>query len=247
VLWAKDNGSSNFWWNRNYCWDDENFDSNGSFVDDDDENSRQNVNNEQCSAALFNMQSGLQVSGTSMSTAANQPTFLSSSFPDSATNFPDQTNYEVRIKKQGSSGQCYIGKAGLWVTLNPLVKGEVYYRVSKGYSWSIPNAHTDTSRIYLDLGLFSAGNVSTYYETTGYGSSGSNLAINMRDGGTNDSGSSSSAISCGSTSSALGNSRGRYRSSACSGVVNGHRYYHGITSGSGSFYSGSSCMVVNFK
>lgn len=155
-------------------------------------------------ASLFNATDSTQVTASEITTTSASPTLVSASFANNATNFDDLDEFEVRIKRSANTGQ--IHKAGLWVKLTNLTKGEVYRRISLSFdseattTWAHQRIAIDTD-YYKMLTVSPNTTTNTYLEVCGNRASGT-LAVDVRDEGTSDTSVAGSTV--GGSSTTLG-------------------------------------------
>src|SRR5205823_152615 len=94
------------------------------------------------SVSLFNNSTAQQVTSSEFTQALPSPILTQVPFSvqisDSDPNFTDLSRYEVQLKNDQASGGCggnncytFIARAGIWIRLQNLTRGEVYYRLSR--------------------------------------------------------------------------------------------------------------------
>jgi hypothetical protein len=208
-----------------------------------------------CKTGLFNKTTGSSspVNGSELSTTSNSPVLLSASFSNSAGGFIDNNLFESRIKSTTDTGHhCMIAKAGLWLKLDNLSRGEVFYRTGKPMSHAKYSNVNSTNRILLDATLFGDPDVDIFQETSGYItpslSSSSDATLFLATTGTSDIGISgaSELTGCSISSADLGFSRTRVRSAACTGWTNGDRIVLKTIISGGVLSTSSIFTVVKF-
>jgi type II secretory pathway pseudopilin PulG len=175
-------------------------------------------------AALFNRTTGLAVAGASVTSSGIGYGLQTVSFADTATNFADASDYELRISTSNAAQTAYVVKAGLWIALANLGTGEVFYRVGRGYTGSTSAVTLDSQRAFISTANFR--NPTAYAEGVGLSSSSTGTVLSLVDSGTNDSGTTGSTV----TGSALtwGTAKSRQRSSSALTLTAGDRFFDTI-------------------
>ncbi len=172
--------------------------------------------------ALFDKSAGLIVADSEISSSGvSDPTLFTKSFSDSATNFTNLHDFELR--GQDGNSNLRVARAGLWVKLESLFKGEVSYLATRSFS---SDGVAGYQRALIDTSLFS--NPSVLLEASGYREFSSPHLVELRNHGVNDTASGGTSAINGSmiTLDADGNSNeiSRARSAALSGITSGDRY-----------------------
>ena len=143
------------------------------------------------SAALYDETANAAVAASTVTTTSSTPVVVTASFSNTTSGFVDSDQYSVRIKSASSGSTGYLVRAGLWVKLTDLSKGEVYYRVAKTSSWSATTgngANQEESRVLLNTALFSTPTF--YYELTCGLQNTSPIQIRLWNQSTSDTGTS---------------------------------------------------------
>lgn len=183
------------------------------------------------------------VTGSTATTTSTTPTLLSASFANNATNFTDNSEFQVKISNT-TGATTYIYKAGIWVKLTNLSKGVVQYRVGRYKEInSGSTAYRDQSRVYIDTTVFKKPKF--YYEDVGQCSVASCATTGLYDNGTNDKGTTSPTLVT-SSSNTPGTSFARTRGSQIS-LTSGDRFYGGYTYSSGTYKNVTGFLVVTFS
>lgn len=193
-------------------------------------------------ASLFNVTDGTQVTASELTHTGNTTKTLktSSGFAANATNFADAKNYEVRIKNSNGATNTGLHRACLYITLNPITKGESYYRV--GNSASRTSAQkTGDERQQIVTNSFS--NPICYHESTLYMSAAGTADDRVFDAGTSDTATTGSNV--GNSTLTAGGSKAVQRSGAIT-LTSGNRYIYNITRTSGTIDVSDQCVVVAF-
>lgn len=170
------------------------------------------------------------------------------SFGTGATNFPDNTDYEVRLAQNGG-GTASLVKAGLWIQVTDIRKLQTFYRTG-GYLSTLDPHEWVENRQQIDQSLFSGTSmsVSPYFEVVGFLPAGTSLSASLSGNAANDSGTSGLSTVSGSSSSistGTATSKTRTRSSALS-LTNGDRYLsHSL--GSSAEKHTSSGIILEFN
>lgn len=113
-------------------------------------------------ASLFN--GNTQIADSELTTSFSAPTLVSAPLANNAANLTDGSDISVRIK---GGGAMVIQKAGIWVKLTNLSKGEVYRRVLAGGAYTNAGASSQTmlyQRALVDLANYSSP--SAFFEST---------------------------------------------------------------------------------
>jgi hypothetical protein len=194
------------------------------------------------SIALYNRNSSTIVKASEATvTATTAPQLVSKSFADLATGFNDTAVFDVRIRSSSDSFTTYVARAGLWVNLNNIVRGEVYYRIDR--------QRGNLASTYFAQGraLLSSVNFSTplfYFEGTGYNTSASESAYTLENHGSNEVGTAGTTNVTGSTVT-FGTTKARVRS-ALFNITNDNRYIgrHIRTAGTSALTNAN--VVVSF-
>jgi hypothetical protein len=163
-------------------------------------------------AALFNRSTGLAVAGASVSSNSGTFSLQQTSFADTATNFPDLTEYELRLSSTSALQSAQIAKAGLWIQLASLGSGEAYYRTARTYTGTVTPTYTNGQMALINTNLFS--NPTIYEEGVASSSSATGTVLSSVDAGTSDAATSGSIVS----SLTWGTTKSRQRSASLSWV-----------------------------
>lgn len=142
-------------------------------------------------AALHRVSDGAKVDGAEVSLYGSTITLIDTSFSDTATNFSDGAEFELKIKTSVAGQNAHLGRASLYVSLTDLSRAEVLYRVSR------QNAETAAEdiveqRALLITSLFTSPAV--YFEATGSCADDAPVLF-LRDHGANPSGTGGSDVS----------------------------------------------------
>jgi prepilin-type N-terminal cleavage/methylation domain-containing protein len=192
------------------------------------------------SAALYDRTSGLAVNGAVVTSTSNALGIQDVSFADTATNFSDQDEFELRIKSSSVLQQAVVAKAGLFIALSSLGSGEVYYRTAKNYTGTA-SVNLDSQRVLLNTSLFS--NVSAFAETVCSSTTASGTSVSLVDALTTDSGTTGTAVTGSSLTAAT--TKSRQRSGALS-LTSSDRFIDKITTTSATSNVSSGVVVVQF-
>lgn len=186
------------------------------------------------------------VTGSDATTTATVPTLVSASFANSATNFTDNSNFQVSTYHTDAATDSLIYKAGIWVKLVNLSKGSVLYRVGRGESVTAGTTvvYRPESRALINTSVFSRPKV--YYEDTAKCSAASCASTSLYDNSTNDSGTTSPTLVTSSTSTPSGTVYARTRSPEIT-LTSSDRFYAGYTRVSGTYTFVNAFIVVNFS
>jgi len=162
------------------------------------------------SVSLFNFTDNTQISGSEVThTGTAGITRVSSTFATTETNFDDLDEFEVRFKiTSGTTNRLF--RADLYITLTNLTKAEVLYRFGRANPDVVVTETLPHSRILIDDDKFTSPTY--FHDATGWESVAGTVTVDLKDDGTNDSGTGGSAVS-GSPIAFDSASRGRKRSS----------------------------------
>jgi hypothetical protein len=177
------------------------------------------------SVALFNQTSGNAVTGAVASLAGSSLGLATVSFANTATNFTDGSNFELRLMTNNSAGTAYVYKAGLWVTLTNLSKAQIKYRVARLVDDVASGDASAAQRIYIDPSRFT--NPKFYSEFSGNPTGATATYDVYLRSSTNDV-STPGTVVPDSTISLTGGTRARYRSGEFS-ITAPIRYLWGYT------------------
>jgi hypothetical protein len=140
--------------------------------------------------ALFNHDTGQQVTGAEASLYGDVIKVVDTSFADTAGNFTNGSKFELKIRSSVSGQRADLGRASLYVRLTNLSKAEVLYRVSHRNTGTAAEDIVE-QRTLLDTSLFT--NPEVYFEASGYClDNGERLFL--RDHGANVSGTGGSDV-----------------------------------------------------
>ncbi|MGZ3800979.1 MAG: hypothetical protein ACXVCA_11515 [Bdellovibrio sp.] len=196
-------------------------------------------------ASLFNATNGLQISSSEVSAVSTTPVLVSSSFADSASNFNNLDNMEVRIKAPAGIG--YIYKAGIWVKLTNLTHAEVYFRDLLAVGWNPGNVAQDIPhyRFIFDSTRFS-GPLSIFHELVSSADAGTSCSLSVYDNGFDDIGFSASLVA--NSSLPISSSTLTRQRSPSLGLTSNHRFsaYLSANSGPGNCYVVNSFVIMSF-
>ncbi|MEK7705014.1 MAG: EGF domain-containing protein [Myxococcota bacterium] len=192
-------------------------------------------------AKLFNLQTGVAAGGSVSTTSATPVLLTSASFADNAANFTEGDDFGVKIGAL-TCGYGAIYKAGLWLRLVPLRRGEVCYRVSAEYGLLPPTpplGYYDFHRHAVELTAFSNPVASFQWDAWRGGSSGT-TTIGLTDCGANDVG--ACTLIAAATLGATFADYALLRSPPLS-LTSGNRF---AVAGLGSYYLRNACLFVGF-
>lgn len=135
-------------------------------------------------AELYNTSTSTDVASSVVSTTGTAFTLVSTDFSDSATNWSDGNEFEVKIK---SSGTYYaqISKACLYLRLTNLSKYQLYWRVGGYIAATTSAVSQDSWRAKIDINSYTSP--TTYFEATGRCADNA-TGISLMHDTTNDSG-----------------------------------------------------------
>jgi hypothetical protein len=108
--------------------------------------------------ALFDNTTGTQVAGSTTATSSKTPQLMTASFASTAPGLVDGDVYGVRMQSP-DGGTIALCKAGVWVSLAPLTRGEVFYRTGAYASGIAADLIMREWRVWLDLSRFSNATV----------------------------------------------------------------------------------------
>jgi hypothetical protein len=194
-------------------------------------------------ASLFNQTDNTQIAESEVTHTGdtNKALVTSGAFAGNVTNFHDADTYEVRIKTNNASNSNQIYRACLYLNMNPIVKGEIHYRVGKSatYSSGIANG---SNRHFITTASFSSPVL--YHDATIYYSSSGTMTCYVKnvtntDSGTTGSDATNSGLTPGST-------KALQRSSAITGTNSGDRFIYDFVRTSGTCVISSQSVVVAF-
>ena len=145
-------------------------------------------------AALFDRVNNLELAGANTAvTGSTALTFRQTSFAGNATNFNDGDTLQLRLKSNNTLYTTRIYKAGLWLKLKYLKKGEFYVRLLNRRilttTLSLPDA-----RYLWDAGAWS--NPTVYFETNNRLGT---TSVSLLNHSTNDTGITAPTTVAGST------------------------------------------------
>jgi len=163
-------------------------------------------------------------------------------FGDNAANFADLGEYELRIRSSGALFTASVARAGLYVKLENLGRGEAYYRLART-STGIASAYFDGMRALINPASFS--NPLVYAEAVGYASAAGVNSFQFFDAGTNDSGTTSSAITASALT--LPGAKARLRSSALTITPGNRTIGRSIGNGAATTNLTSGTAIVQFS
>ncbi|MDY6988208.1 MAG: right-handed parallel beta-helix repeat-containing protein [Thermodesulfobacteriota bacterium] len=132
--------------------------------------------------ALYNATTGQQVSGTEISLYGDVIDLLDTSFSNTAANFSDGEDFELRIRSSTTADQAELRRACLYVKLTNLTRAEVLYRVA-GRVRSTTGKNFVYQRALVDTGVFT--NPEVYFQASGW-CVDPTPTVHLGDHGTND-------------------------------------------------------------
>lgn len=197
------------------------------------------------SVSLFNATDNTQIAGSEVSHNTGTYTVKTATFDSSETNFDDLDEMEVRIKHSGT-GSMNISGAGLWVRLDPVTKGETYWRVGRrGDISATSDINQNTWRTKINTASFSTPAV--YFEATGRESVSGDIVATAKEDGTNESGGLGTNIT-GADIAFTGATKERQRTGALT-ITSGNRFYGRIEENvdGGTIIATSGWLVVAFQ
>lgn len=191
--------------------------------------------------SLFNVTDGTQVTASEVTyTGGTAKTLVTSAGFDSGGNFLDNKDYEVRIKTSNAAASVQMYRACLYITLNPIVKGEVYYRVGHSVTAASSSAYGPQKQ-KIDIDSFSSP--VAYHEATLYYSVSGTMDAGLGDTGTSDTSDSMSVVT-GSTLTPTA-TKALQRSGSIT-ITSGNRYIYDVNRTSGTMLVSAQCVVVAF-
>jgi hypothetical protein len=187
-----------------------------------------------------------QVTDTEVSTTATSMTLLSRDFNDTATNFDDLDDFEVRHRLgTGGTNQSSLSRTALYVRLTNLNKGEVYWRFGRKNEVSA-NATNNQQRVMLTTDNYS--NPQVYHESTGWESVSGVVSTEVFDAGTTDTGTTGSAIAISTIEfDSTSKVRKRNTTDLMPNITSGNRFIRNVTWTSGTIVCASNWLVVKFS
>jgi len=173
-----------------------------------------------CYASLYNKTTGSQIAASEASVAATTiHQYLSVTFQDSAANFTEGDDIEVRIKNDNGVSGCTLNHALLSVALTSVSKTESWYRFSREVNLgATAMGFQEEQRVLLDTSLF--GTPTAYVEAHGWDPVNGGSTSQLYDSGVLDTG----AVGAGLTSVVLPIARGRIRSVGSPALTDNDRY-----------------------
>ncbi len=141
---------------------------------------------------LYNLTAG--ASAGSEATGTSAIGLASISFANNASNFTEDQDFEVRIRRQGGSGSnsATLYKAGLWLSLTNLSRSASYYRIGRLVLGAASTTVSVHGRTHLDTGRFD--DPSVRHIAVGQEPSAGTTSLEVLTAGTSESGTSGSAI-----------------------------------------------------
>ena len=183
---------------------------------------------------LFNRTTGLQVAGADLVMTSKTANVYQANFENTATNFTNGDEFELRIKSSDTSASTRIYKGGMWIRLTNLSKYQTYWRTQKDVTATTTTVNPN-SRVQLDTSLFSTPVVD--HECTGRAPVVGNFVMNLASFGSGanaDSTVVSPAAISGSGITFTSTTKSRIRATGIT-LSNGDRYLEQALGTSGSF------------
>jgi hypothetical protein len=172
------------------------------------------------SAALYNRTGSTAVTGAQVSASGSTtPQLVTASFTATAAGLTVGNDFDLRIESSSASYTTYLARAGLWIKLTNLYRGEVYYRADRSHG-NIATSYFTDERLDLHASYFS--NPTLLLEATGSNTTASAATYLLYDDGSNDTGSAGATTVTGATIT-FPTAKGRVRSSAFT-VTDGDRF-----------------------
>jgi hypothetical protein len=171
-------------------------------------------------AQLRNFTDTTYVTASEVSVTGVTPDVVDVSISDTATNFEDGTghDFDCAIKSSSATYYCYAYKANLYVSISPIVSGEVWLR--NAHNLVQTQAHyCQRGRSKVDTNSYS--NPVMYFEASGYCDQDIE-GIVLYTTGTNDAG-IGSATSIVGLNFGTGTTRKLMRSSQITNITDGYR------------------------
>lgn len=168
------------------------------------------------SIGLYNLTTGNLVTGAEISVTGTAIDFATASFANNAANFIDDDDFEVRIKS--SSGTAQFCSANLYLTITNLSKAEVHWMIGRSRAPGTGAANRVQCRAMITTANYT--NPIVYWEAVGYCEDDA-VVITCKDGGTNDTGTTSTDAATHNWNSAT---KARYRSGSFV-PTSGHRFF----------------------
>ena len=194
------------------------------------------------SAALFNRTTGLAVTGAAVTKAGTGFSLVQAAFGSTATNLTTLNEYEVRIRSSTALQTGSIVKAGLYIKLENLGRGESYYRVARGYTGTA-STYFDGLRALLNPASFS--NPAIYAEAVGYATAAGVNSFQLYDAATADSGTTGTAIAASALP--LPAAKARTRSGALTITPGNRTIGRSIGNGAATTNLTSGALIVDFN
>jgi len=201
---------------------------------------------------LYNKSHNSIVTRTESIVTSNNISLIKSLFDEGVNSF-NNTNNGDSIEVSGycyrdcQTGSLQIYKAGLWVTLNSLNKGEVYYRLGLGEMNIMSTKAIESGRALLDTSVFS--NPAVYFQSqVNIGSGGaSSLNVELLSDATNDSDLSSLGAVVGSMLTFTSPTKTLLKTATPLTLTPNWRYLPQITPIGGSGNYNSSAVIIQFS
>jgi Bacterial Ig-like domain (group 1) len=185
--------------------------------------------------ALFDKGNNQQITAATITqTGSTAVTSKKVSFASNATNFDNGDTLELRIRSSSTSYTAKVFKAGLWLKLKYLKKGEFYHRFATRRSTSSSGSITDARYLY-EASAWS--NPTVFFQTNANSSSSS---VILYSHGSNDNGTSSPTA----VTSITPTSTYSIQRSAALSMVNNTRYWVQHNRSSGTVTLGGAFLVI---
>jgi general secretion pathway protein G len=196
-------------------------------------------------ASLFNKTTGNQVTASECSGGGTTMARCAQTFSDTATDFTDNNDFEVQIKRQGGPAgtNVWLWKAGLWLNLTSVTKADVYYRIGK-YLQTAATATDTRARAMIDHTRYTSPTF--YHESIGLESVVGTSDLRYVTEGTSDSTSAGTDVA-GTSFNPGTTTKTRTRSAAISTMVSGDRFLPKTYVTTGTFNTISDFIIVEVQ
>lgn len=135
--------------------------------------------------SLFNRTDGTQVAVSEVSTSGTGRNLVTTDFSPSATNFLNNKDYELRLRRSAGSGSADLYRAALYVRLDNPEALELYYRFQQHRNVTVVT-HADRrfQRILIEKNRFTDPRF--YYQAVGYETSQGYGSMSLLNAGNSD-------------------------------------------------------------
>ncbi len=199
---------------------------------------------------LYNVNRNMMIPETEAIFGGASLAFSSSPFDDGlsgfgASNEDDELEVAIKCVSGCASGNVFLHKAGLWVSLRNLDKAEIYFRNGLGHPGGSGSFPIDNARALIDLSKFS--NPAVYFQGVANLIGGSSFSVDLASVGAADVGTGGLALIGGSSLNYSSASKTWARSAGALTISSGDRFLPYVNAGASAAQVIDNTVVIRIQ